>query len=110
MKRIGFVYESRVTHYEHTVNREDVIKMRDDYLDWIRKFKKKGVVCITKMKIGVFKNISCRKDWKHTVGISNDGRFMVPSGKGERSILLYIGFAETGLLGECMLCGNYSYY
>ena len=51
----------------------------------------------------VFKNMSCRKVWKYTVGISNDGRFMVPSGKGERSILLYIGCAETELLDECML-------
>ena len=39
MKRIGFVYEDRVTHYEYTKSREDIIKMRDDYLDWIRKHR-----------------------------------------------------------------------
>ena len=33
MKCIEFIYEDRVTHYEHTRNREDIINMRDDYLD-----------------------------------------------------------------------------
>ena len=39
MKKIGFVYDDRVTHYEYTKYREDIIKMRDDYLDWIQNYR-----------------------------------------------------------------------
>ena len=35
MKPIGFVYDDRDTHYEHTRRQDDVIKMNDDYLEWI---------------------------------------------------------------------------
>ena len=103
MKRIGFVYEDRVTHYEHTRNREDIIKMRDDYLDWIRKYREEGRRVYYQDETWVFKNMSCPKVWKDIVGLSTDGCFMVPSGKGERSILSHIGCAETGLLDGCML-------
>ena len=36
MKKIGFVYDDRVIKYGYTKSREDVIKMHDDYLDWIQ--------------------------------------------------------------------------
>ena len=103
MKRIGFVYEERVTHYEHTRNREDIIKMRDDYLDWIRKYREEGRRVYYQDETWVFKSMSCAKFWKDIVGLSTNSCFMVPSGRRERSILSHVGCAETGLLDECML-------
>ena len=103
MKRIGFDHEDHVTHYEYTRNREDIIKMRDDHLEYIRKYREEGSREYFQDETWVFKNKSCRKVWKDIVGISNNARFMVPSGKGERSILSHIGCAGTGLLDECML-------
>ena len=103
VKRIGFVYEDRVTYYEHTRNRKDIIKMRDDYLDCIRKHREEERRVQYQEETWVFKNMSCAKVWKDIVGISTDACFIVPSGRGERSILPHIGCAETGLLNECML-------
>ena len=103
MKRIGFVYEDCVTCCEHTRNREGTIKMRDDYLDWIRKYREEERRVYYQDETWVFKNMSCAKVWKNIVGISTDACFMVPSGRGERSTVSHIGFAETGLLNECML-------
>ena len=46
INRIGIVYNDRVTHYEHTKTREDIVKMRDDYLDWITKYREEGrLIC-----------------------------------------------------------------
>ena len=35
MKSIGFVYDERYMHYEHTRRRDLLFKMRDDHLEWI---------------------------------------------------------------------------
>ena len=43
------------------------------------------------------------KVWQDIFGESTAGTFTVPSGRGERSILSQIGFAETGPLDECLL-------
>ena len=81
MKRIGFVYEDRVTNYEHTRNREDIIKMRDYYLEWIYKYREEGRREYYQDETWGFKNMSCAKVWKDIVGLSTDGCFMVPSGR-----------------------------
>lgn len=33
MQRSGFVYDDRATHYEVTKTREDIVSMRDNYLE-----------------------------------------------------------------------------
>ena len=35
MKSIGFIYGDKVSHYEHTKEIEEIVKVRDDYLDRI---------------------------------------------------------------------------
>ena len=102
MKRIGFVYEDRATHYEHTRNRVDIIKMRDNYLDWIRKYREERCRVYYQDETWVLKNMSYTKVCKDIVGLPTDGCCMVPSGIEERSILSHIGCAKTGLLDECM--------
>ena len=103
MKRIGLVYEDWITHYEHAKNREDIIKMRDNYLDWIAKYRKEGRRIYYRDETWVFKNMTRAKVWKNIVGESTAGTFTVPSGRSERSILSHIGYAETELLDECLL-------
>ena len=38
MKSVGFVYEDKLSHYEHTKSRADVVAMRDNYLEWIHQY------------------------------------------------------------------------
>ena len=47
--------------------------------------------------------MTCSKVWRDTNEEKMDEVFVVPSGKGERSILCRIGSGETGLLSGCML-------
>ena len=103
MKRIGLVYEDRITHYEHTKSREDIIKMRDDYLDWITKYREERRRIYYQDETWVFKNMACAKVWKDIVGESTAGTFTVPSRRDERFIVPHIGCTETGLLDECLL-------
>ena len=39
MKKIGFVYGERISHYGNTEMRQDIIKMRDECLEWIDKYQ-----------------------------------------------------------------------
>ena len=103
MKSIEFSYDERDTHYEHTRKRDDVIKMRDDYLEWTEFYRDSGYRIYYQDETWVFKNMTCSKVWKDIVKDSTDDTFTVPSGKGDRSILCHIGCAETGLLEECGL-------
>ena len=103
MKSIGFVYEDKLSHYEHTKNRTDVVSMRDNYLEWIAQYRAEGYRVYYQDETWVFKNMTCTKVWKDCMGNSTDGVYNVPSGKGERSIISHIGCAETLLLDNCLL-------
>ena len=103
MKKIGFVYYDRLTRYEHTKMKQDIIKITDDYLEWIYKYRKEGSRICYQDETWVFKNMSCSKVWKDIAGKATDECFIAPSGKGERSILPHIGCTGTGLLDNCML-------
>lgn len=39
MTRIGFIYEEQVSHYERSKTRADIVAMRDDYLEWVEKYR-----------------------------------------------------------------------
>ena len=103
MKSICFIYGERVSHYEHTETIEDVVKMRNNYLTWIDKYRQEGYRIYYQDETWVFKNMTCTKVWRDSSEDKIDEVFTVPSGKGERSILSHVGCAETGLLNECML-------
>ena len=83
MKRIGFFYEDRFTNYEHSKNRDCIIKKYDDYLDCIRKYREEGRHVHYQDGTWVFRNMTCAKVWKYMVGICADDCFMLPSRRGE---------------------------
>lgn len=103
MQRSGFVYEDRVTHYEVSKSRADVISMRDNYLEWIEQYREEEYDILFQDETWVFKNLCCRKAWKDTRSESTSGVLKVPSGTGERSILSHVLSETDGLLHECML-------
>ena len=61
MRSIGFVYGDRITHYEHTKKRLDVISMRHSYLDWIHNYRQSGFRIYYQDETWVFKNMTCSK-------------------------------------------------
>jgi len=103
MKSIGYIYGERISPYENKKNRVDIILMRDNYLEWISKYRESGHTIFYQDETWVFKNMACSKVWQDFVGDSTKDTFDVPSGKGERSILSHVGSAENGLLDGCML-------
>ena len=42
MKSNGFLYGEKISHYEYTKNRADVVRMDDNYLDWTKSHRDKG--------------------------------------------------------------------
>ena len=103
MKSTGFVYGDRLSHYEHTKRRADIVSMRDNYLDWIAKYRTEGYRIYYQDETWVFKNMTCSKVWRNILDTTTDETFKVPSGKGDRNIVSHIGSAETGLLPNCLL-------
>ena len=41
MQSIGFIYDDRISHYEQTKKRPNIVIMRDNYLEWIQKYREK---------------------------------------------------------------------
>ena len=68
MKSIGFIYGDKVSHYERTKEREDIVKMSDDYLDWIEQYREEGYTIYYQDETWVFKNITCAEVLKDIVG------------------------------------------
>ena len=53
-----------VIHYERTRNREDIIKMRDDYLNRIQKYREEGLRVYYRDENCIFKNMTCAELWR----------------------------------------------
>ena len=103
MKSIGFIYDDRISYYEHTKQRPDIVTMRDNYLEWIQKYRDEGYNIYYQDETWVFKNMTTSKVWKDVIKKTTDDLITVPSGRGERSILCHVASAQTGLLDGCML-------
>lgn len=103
MQTCGFIFEDRVTHYEATKSKEDIVSMRDNYLEWIDKHRQEGYDILFQDETWVFKNMCSKKVWKDTKGDSTSGILKTPSGSGERSILSHVISETSGLLEDCML-------
>ena len=56
MKKIGFVYGEQISHYENTKMRQDIIKMRDDYLEWMGNIEMKVVIYTIRMNLAIEKH------------------------------------------------------
>ena len=79
------------------------MSMRDNYLDWISKYRAMGYRIYFQDETWVFKNMACSKAWKDIQSGCTNGLYAVPSGRGERSIVCHVESAETGLLDNCLL-------
>lgn len=55
MKRHGFVHEDQITHYKCTKSRSDIVSMRDNYFEWIAKYRDSGYISFIRMKHGYLK-------------------------------------------------------
>ena len=82
MKSIGFVYEGRISHYQHTRGRGDMVKMRDVYLEWMLHYREQGYRIFFQDETWVFKNMTCSKVWQDIRGERTKDTSSVPSGKG----------------------------
>lgn len=60
--RSGFAYNERVSHYEYTKTREYVVVMRDNYLEWIYKYRNKSYQIYYQDETWVFKNMTCKEN------------------------------------------------
>ena len=103
MRSIGFIYGDKLSHYGHTKEREDIAKMRDDYLYWIEQYREEGYTIYYQDETWIFENMTCAKVWKDIVGDATTDMDQLRAGKGERSILCHIGCAENGLLDQSLL-------
>lgn len=63
-----FVYSDHVSHYKYTKTKEDIVDMRDNYLDWVKKYRDIGYEIFYTDKTWVFKNMSCNKGWVDSQG------------------------------------------
>lgn len=96
MKSIGFVHKGKVSHYEYTKTGADVIAMRDNYLEWINRYREDGFQIFYQDETWVFKNMHQKKQWiDESEGTTKD-LYRVPSGSGERAIFSHFGSC-TGL-------------
>ena len=66
MKTIGFVYGEKVTNYEYTRNRVDVISMRDNYLHWISHYRENKYRICYQDQTSVFKSMCSTKVCKES--------------------------------------------
>ena len=103
IKSIGFAYEDKTSHYQHTRDRVHVLKIRDGYLEWLYYYREQRYRIFYQNKTWLFKNMTCSKIWQYDIVHATDGTFMVPTGKRERSVLFHIGSPDTGLLDNCIL-------
>ena len=91
MKKIVFVYDERISHYENKNMMRDIIKMRDDYQEWIDKYRNASRRIYYQDETWLFKNMVCNKIWKDIVGEATDDCFKVPSGKESGLYCLILG-------------------
>ena len=59
MKSIGFAYEDKLSHYQHTRDREYILKMRDGYLEWLDYCREQGYRIFHQDETWFFKNMTC---------------------------------------------------
>ena len=64
MKRNGFVYSRLRSHCAYTKEREGIVKMRDYYLEWIKKYRASGYRIFWQHETWVFKNMAQNKLWQ----------------------------------------------
>ena len=103
MQASGFVFGDKISYYEVSKQREDVVSMRDNYLEWIMNYRNNGYEIFYQDETWVFKNMTSKKVWNDTTGDSTKGILKATSGSGERSILSHVISESCGLLDGCML-------
>ena len=77
--------------------------MRDNYLEWIQKYRYEGYNVYYQVESWVFKSMTTSKSMERCYQKTTDDLIRVLSGRGERSILSHVASAQTQLLDLCML-------
>ena len=103
MKSVGFIYGDKTSHYEYTKNREDERITRDNYLKWVSHYRENEYRIYYQDETWVFKNMACTKIWEDVAAEAMETDHKLPVGNGDRSIVCYVGSAESGLLENCLL-------
>lgn len=104
MKPIKFSYEEKSSHYQHTRDTEQIVKMREDYIEWLDCYQERRYRIFYQDKTWVIKHMTCYKARQGILGHGPCGTVTLPSGKGERSMLCHIGLSDDALLDNCILC------
>ena len=100
MLRLGFGHSPRQYYYEGVREREDILEMRANYLQWISQYRKDNYIIFFQEETWANQNFAPQKMW--TDG-STGTRVKVSSGVGSRCIISHIGSKETGLLDGAFL-------
>lgn len=64
MKSIGFLHGEKLFHYEHTKNRDDITKMRDNHLIWVNVYRTQSCTIYYQDGTCLFNNMTSTKVWR----------------------------------------------
>ena len=77
--------------------------MHDNYPKWVSYYRENDYRIFYQDEICVFKNMACTKIWKVFAAERMETEYKVLAGKKDRSLVFRLGFAESGLLENCLL-------
>jgi hypothetical protein len=75
----GFTFKLRKNHYDHQREREDIVVLRANYLEWVQMYRERGFCVFYPDEAWVFNNMSHGKVWQEDGG---EIVYKVPSGSG----------------------------
>jgi hypothetical protein len=103
LRQHGFMFKSRKNHYDLQREREDIVVLRANHLEWVQKYLGRGYCIFYQDETCIFKNMSQGKVWQEDAG---EIMYKVPSGSGDRATVSHLDSAETSLLDGCLLLCN----
>lgn len=81
MTRIGFTYCNRSSHYEHSRNQSDTIRIIDNYFNWVDIYLQEGPRVYHQDETWVFKKMADEKVWKDVFGNATENYYTAPPGR-----------------------------
>ena len=72
--------------------------MRNDYLEWVERYRKDGFNIFYQVETWIFKNMTGSKVWREPGSLESVKFLARTSGKGERSTLFHVGSEDVSLL------------
>eukprot|EP00171_Calliarthron_tuberculosum_P009602 IDg9602t1 len=97
MIRNGFEFAKSKSQYELSLERVNIISMRENCLLRIEKYREEGYEIFYQDETWSNKNMALALVWQDGTGLKI--HYKVPSGKGDRFIIFHIGSGTTGSSG-----------